>query len=287
MWITFEKIKCFQAVIDTGSFAKAAHKLFKAKSAVLYSVKTLEDQLGFSLIDRSEYRSKITPQGEAFLFRCQKVIQNMSELDEYAKLIASGVEMKLKISASGIFNINVLYPILKETMSVFPSTEIVFQREILSGEKMLKRRDVDLAIFENLRNKKEFDFKLIDTAKLVLVIAKDHSFLTLPVEQQTQKNLYKYPQIIQRSTIRDEESHVGVHKESLKWMVTDTPSKREIILNGLGWGRLPEHIVADDIKAGRLAHLKRFKDDDVVEFFLCKRKGSEMGKVSQFIWDNF
>ncbi|MEM7646193.1 MAG: LysR family transcriptional regulator, partial [Pseudomonadota bacterium] len=137
MWMTFEQIKCFQAVTEEGSFSKAAQKLFKAKSAVMYSVKSLEDQLGFPLMDRTEYRAKITPQGEAFLFRCQKVINDMNELHEYAQLIASGVEMKLKISASGIFDIDILYPILKKAMSVFPSTEILFEREILSGEKML------------------------------------------------------------------------------------------------------------------------------------------------------
>ncbi|MCJ8276694.1 MAG: LysR family transcriptional regulator [Bdellovibrionales bacterium] len=285
--MTFEQIKCFQAVIETGSFSKAAQRLFKAKSAVMYSVKTLEEQLGFALIDRSEYRSKITPQGEAFLFRCQKVLNDMDELNEYAQLIASGVEMNLKISASGIFNIDLLYPILKKAMSVFPSTEIMFEREILSGEKMLRRGDVDLAILENLHNKRDYDFKHINSEKMMLVIANDHQFLSLPKKEQNKEGLYRYPQVIQRSTIRDEDVQVGVHHESLKWKVTDTPSKREIILNGLGWGRLPEHIVKKDIKKKKLTHLKAFKDDDTVDFYLCKKKDTQMGQVAQFIWDCF
>jgi len=82
-WITIDQIECFRAVSESGSFQKAGEKLNKAKSAVMYSVKNLEEQLGFTLLDRSSYRSKVTSQGEAFLFRSQKVLDNMSELHDY------------------------------------------------------------------------------------------------------------------------------------------------------------------------------------------------------------
>ncbi|MEM7645508.1 MAG: LysR substrate-binding domain-containing protein, partial [Pseudomonadota bacterium] len=143
------------------------------------------------------------------------------------------------------------------------------------------------SIFESLVNKSNFDFKLVSTEKLILVIASDHDFLSLPKELQTKEQLYNYPQVIQRSTIRNEDMQIGIHKDSLKWKVTDTPSKREIILNGLGWGRLPEHVIKRDLKSKKLVHLRKFEDDDLVDFYLCKRKGSKMGQVAQFIWDSF
>ena len=73
-WITIDQIQCFQAVSESGSFQKASEKLNKAKSAVMYSVKNLEEQLGFPLLDRTLYRSKVTSQGEAFLFRSQQIL---------------------------------------------------------------------------------------------------------------------------------------------------------------------------------------------------------------------
>ena len=286
-WITIEQIQCFQAVVETGSFTKASEKLFKAKSAVMYSVKNLEEQLGFELFDRSQYRPQITPKGESFLMKSQKILDDMSELHEETKLIASDVEMRLRISASGIFNSALLYPILKKAMKKFPSTEILFEKEILSGEKMLGRDMVDLAIFENLKNKRDYDYKKISVVELRLVIAKGHEFFNLPKKEQVKQSLYKYPQVIQRSTIRDDDFQVGVHKESLKWKVTDTPSKREVIVNGLGWGRLPCHVIEKDLKQGRLIHLSKFKDDDSVDIYLCKQKNKHMGKVATFIWESF
>lgn len=286
-WITIEQIQCFQAVASEGSFTKASEKLFKAKSAVMYSVKNLEEQLGFELFDRAQYRPQITPKGESFLMKSQKILNDMIDLHEETKLIASDVEMRLRISASGIFNSSLLYPVLKKAMIMFPSTEIIFEKEILSGEKMLSRDMVDLAIFENIKNKRDYDYKRISKVELNLVIAKGHEYFKLPKKEQIKESLYNYPQIIQRSTIRDDDFQVGVHKESLKWKVTDTPSKREVIVNGLGWGRLPHHVVEKDLKQGRLIHLSKFKDDDVVDIYLCKQKNRHMGKVASFIWDSF
>jgi len=286
-WITIDQIECFQAVGESGSFQKASEKLNKAKSAVMYSINNLEEQLGFPLLDRSSYRSKITPQGEAFLYRSQKILDDMRELHDYCRLIASEVEMKISISVSGIFDINLLYPVIKNAMKEFPSTEIMLEKEILSGEKMLQREMVDISIFENVHNKRELDFKSIGKVKLVLVISSSHSFLDLPPKQQTKEKLFKYPQIVQRSTVPDDDHKVGVHTKSLKWKVTDTPSKKDIILNGLGWGRLPLHVVEEELKNGTLTHLKSLRDDDVVEMYICKRKISFMGQVSQMIWDSF
>lgn len=285
-WITIDQIQCFQSVVEKGSFTKAAENLNRAKSAVMYSVKNLEDQLGFKLLDRTKYRPTVTPKGEAFLQKSARILENMSELHQQSKLIASDIEMRIRISASGIFDSSLLYPVLKQTMQEFPSTELIFEKEILSGEKMLARGMVDLAIFENLNNKRDFDHKLIAKVPLFLVIASDHDFFAVPKTQQTKQRLYDYPQIIQRSTISDPDIQVGIHKESLKWKVTDTPSKKEIILNGLGWGRLPVHEIHNELASGKLSHLKQFNDDDVVEIYLCSHK-KKRGKVAQRIWDAF
>ncbi|NQZ02233.1 MAG: hypothetical protein HRT45_16365, partial [Bdellovibrionales bacterium] len=64
-------------------------------------------------------------------------------------------------------------------------------------------------------------------------------------------------------------------------------SKREIIANGLGWGRLPYHTIEADLKRGSITHLKDLKDDDSVDIYICKKKSRPMGKVAQFIWDKF
>ncbi len=40
------------------------------------------------------------------------------------------------------------------------------------------------------------------------------------------------------------------------WRIADLPTKRALIGAGLGWGNLPEHMVAGDIEAGELVRIR-------------------------------
>ena len=152
---------------------------------------------------------------------------------------------------------------------------------------MLQTDVVDIAIFENIRNKMEFDYKQIDEVKMVLTVSSQHPFLSLPKSEQKIEALYKYPQIIQRSTIAEDDYQVGVHSDSLQWKVSDTHSKHEIIVQGLGWGRLPLPLISDDLKANKLVTLDWLKDDNITPIYIAKKKNKLKGKVAEFVWDSF
>lgn len=286
-WITIDQIKCFQAVIEEGSFTKASERLMRAKSAVRYAVNNLEEQLGFKLLDRKSYRPQATSQGEAFLYKATNLLREYDSLQLYSQQISSEIEMQLNLSVTDIYEMDSIFPIIKETMNQFPNTEIRLEREILSGEKMLLKEMVDLSVCEEIRNRSDLEFKQIDEIELILVVAKDSKFYQLPKKQQTFDELHKFPQIFQRSTIPDNEDHRGLSKQSIKWNVTDTTSKKDFILNGLGWGRMPKRLIQKELDNGQLVHLKKFNFDHVASIYLARRKRAFMGKVGQFIWDHF
>lgn len=286
MWITLDQIEYLQEVARTGSITKAADKLLRSKSAVAKAIQNLEEQVGFEIIDRADYRAKLTEKGKAFLFHAQSVLISVHDLKEVCAQINSQVEARLAIGVSGAFDAKRLYPIIREASKLFPSTQIVLHRETLSGEKMLFNEMVEIAIFEGIHNQRDLDFKVIGELEFKLVIAGGHPFWSLKKGQRTLKDLYKYPQIVQRSTLATEDVSYGVHKEALKWYVNDLQAKKETIVNGMGWGRLPKHEIEKELKNGALAHLKEFKDDDTINVYMAKIKGHSLGKVGQFIWEH-
>jgi DNA-binding transcriptional LysR family regulator len=286
MWITLDQILCLQAVSDSGSISGASEVLHKAKSAISYSLNRLDEQLGFATLDRSQYRIRLTPQGEAFLRKAQPLLKDMEDLKEEAHKIASGVEMKLSMSATAIFPRERLNKVLREIITRFPATEFTFHREILSGEKMLLDEQVDIAIFESLRNTLDIDHKKIARVDLKLVISARHPFLKLTKKQQTMEALTDYPHIIQRSTLPDPKV-MGSSEGDKRWSVSDLDSKKDLIVNNLGWGRLPEHIIASELKSKKLVHLKHLKYDHRLDIYLCKKKGRPVGPVLQHIWEAF
>ncbi len=286
MWITIDQILCLKAIQESGSINGASEILNKAKSAVSYTINRLDEQLGFATLDRSHYRIKLTPQGEAFLNKARPFLKDLESLKEEAHKIASGVEMKLAMSATAIYPSVKINNVLREIITQFPATEFTFHREILSGEKMLINEQVDIGIFESLRNTVDVDFKKIDKVDMKLVISGSHPFLDLPKKQQTMEALLEYPHIIQRSTLLDD-TNMGSPDVAKRWSVSDLDSKKDLIMNNLGWGRLPDHSIKAEIKSKKLTHLKHLKYDHTLDIFICKKKSKTVGPVLKHIWDAF
>ena len=68
------EIETFLAIIDCGTFSKAAEKLGYSQSAVTTQVKQLEHDLGARLFDRVPRGAVLTDQGRAFAFHAQELM---------------------------------------------------------------------------------------------------------------------------------------------------------------------------------------------------------------------
>ena len=66
MRATSEEIAIFVAVVESGSFSRAAEQLGQANSAVSRAVKKLESKLGVSLLNRTTRQLSLTEEGALF-----------------------------------------------------------------------------------------------------------------------------------------------------------------------------------------------------------------------------
>ena len=284
MWVGIEEIQCFQAVMRLGSINAASQELNKAKSAVSYSINKLEDQLGFMLFQRGSYRLEPMRRGQEFFEKSHKLIEEAQRLETFAEQMKSGVELKFSLSATELFPLHSVNKVLKGVLDTYPTTELRFQREVLSGEKMLSSGQVDLAIFEAKTKNENFEYKKIDEIQMRLVAAADHPFFSLKEEDRTIDALIKHPQIIQRSTIPSDFS-AGVYSDTIKWFVTDIYTKKELIADGLGWGRLPVHETKDLVRENKLRFIEGLEETEHLSIYLVRRKANSHGEVSKYIWD--
>ena len=95
--VTLDQIRLFLAIVDEGSFSKAAKRLGRAQSAVTYGIQNLEGQLGIKLFDRASYRPILTEAGRVLLIRAQRVAEEASGLRNAAQSLADGLEAELAI----------------------------------------------------------------------------------------------------------------------------------------------------------------------------------------------
>lgn len=94
----FLEMQTFTAVVDAGSFVKAADTLAMSKAAVSRYVGDLEARLGARLLHRTTRRLSLTEEGQAFYARCKELL---SGVDEAEAEITSGIA-----DASGLVRVN-------------------------------------------------------------------------------------------------------------------------------------------------------------------------------------
>ena len=94
----FLEMQTFAAVVDAGSFVKAADALAMSKAAVSRYVGDLESRLGVRLLHRTTRRLSLTEEGQVFHARCKDLL---SDIDEAEAEITSGIA-----DASGLVRVN-------------------------------------------------------------------------------------------------------------------------------------------------------------------------------------
>ncbi len=80
--MTITQIKYAIVIADTGSFSRAAEKLYVAQPSLTSAVKELENELNIKIFNRSSRGVQVTPDGAEFLLYAQQVYNSYEELSE-------------------------------------------------------------------------------------------------------------------------------------------------------------------------------------------------------------
>jgi homogentisate 1,2-dioxygenase len=102
MNVTLDQARALDALERHGTFAAAAAALRKGHTAVLYALRTLEEQTELALLDRSGYRTALTPAGRRVLDQCRKLLAAERDLAAVCQEIRTGWEPALRVVVDGI-----------------------------------------------------------------------------------------------------------------------------------------------------------------------------------------
>ncbi len=70
-----DQLRSFLAIVDAGSFTKAAERVHKTQSAVSMHVRRLEEQLGCALFVRQGRGARLTAEGESLIDFARRIVQ--------------------------------------------------------------------------------------------------------------------------------------------------------------------------------------------------------------------
>ncbi len=116
------QLRIFLAVIDHHGFRRAAAKLYLSQPAVSRQVAELERSLGVILFRRENGRAWLTPTGERFAERAQRILDDCADAVREARAEQLSGELRIGVSPGGAAELT--GPILRHLIRALPEVKV-------------------------------------------------------------------------------------------------------------------------------------------------------------------
>ena len=119
-----KQIEYLQAVIETGSFYKAAEKCHVTQSAISQQIKKLEEELGVKLLDRHNRTFSLTQAGQRFYRKSLFVLNDVEQMIKETKKIADNNHIVFRIGCYKGYHGKELSKAISEFSNTYPTIEV-------------------------------------------------------------------------------------------------------------------------------------------------------------------
>lgn len=285
--MTLEQLQTLVQIVETGSMGAAAKTLQRTQPTLSVSVKKLEQELNLELFSREHHSMTPTPVGQALYQKAKRILERTEEFQQLGWQLAQGNEAKVNIAFSASIPIGLISKVLKNCEADFPNTNLELLVDHLGGTmERLKTKEADLAVVPYFDG--DHRFKVIPFLKYNFfpVVASTH-----PLAQRKKEVPFEILKDHVQVVLTDnasKDSH-RVMEGVRQWRVNNSQSKKEIILEGLGWGNLPEFNITKELENHSLVPLKieNYYQSGSNEICIVSRAGQVFGPVVQSLWDSF
>jgi DNA-binding transcriptional LysR family regulator len=253
--VTLDQLRALVAVVEEGSFSAAARRLKRVQSAVSTSMANLEAQLGVPVWDRSTKVAKLTPAGQALLAAARRVLAEMNSLRRLSADLSAGVEPFVSLCADALFPLPALLEACAAFASAFPAVDLRVETEVMSAvsERVLAGA-ATLGLVSPLGIVPGLERRRLARIRVIPVVSPQHELAGFPAPIRREQ-LERAVQIV-----LSERAERGVRDQGVisarTWRVGDLHTKHMMLRAGLGWGNLPEQLVRDDLRDGRLVAIR-------------------------------
>ncbi len=282
--LSLDSLEVLDAIARKGSFAAAAESLFRVPSAVTYTVRKLEEDLGVSLFNRSGHRAELTEAGAELLREGRHLLNAASELECRVKRVASGVETDLAIAISDLFSIEAIFPILDAFYSQNFGTRIKLLREVYGGgwdALVSGRADIAFGVPGDGPPGGGYTTSPIGAFEFVYAVSKNHPLAKL-AEPLQNLDILKYRSISAADSSRNLPARTtGILTGQDVLTVPDMRTKLQAQIAGIGVGYLPKKLAEQYVASGQLVIKQVAEPRHEVTGFLAWRTNG--GKAQQWL----
>lgn len=263
------EMEVFVAAAERGSFSAAGRRLGLSPSAISKVVTRIEDRLGTRLVVRSTRALQLTPEGEVYLARAQRIL---AEIAETERLVASGAEAaprgKLRVNASVGFGIRFLVPLVPDFLRLYPQVELDLSLADSVIDLMEERTDIAIRSGP-MRDSTLRARKILESRRVVVAAPAylaEHGVPKTPADLDRHNCLtFNFRRDSDEWPFRDPGSSTAYTRSvSGNFQANSGATVRQLCLRGLGLARVGQFHVEKDIVAGTLVPvLEAYNPEDI------------------------
>ena len=286
--LSLDQLRVLVAIADGGSFSAAGRTLGRVQSAISQAVATLDAGQGVTLLDRSGHRPRLTAVGQVLVDQARLVLASAARFEAVAAGTREGLEPELAVAIDPLVPTAPLIDSLRALSETVPHLPVSFSTEGLGGSlRRLRDDSAALAICLLLPDVPD-DIAAFPLLRIVMqpVIAPGHPLAMLgrPV---TGGDLEQHVQLVLSDPVDPGGASYGL-ASARRWRFVDLGRRMDFLLAGLGWCRMPEHLVAAPIGEGRLVLLDLADDPtpgDGLTIYAAHRRDRALGPAGRWLLD--
>nr|WP_024965645.1 DNA-binding transcriptional regulator YafC [Pantoea sp. IMH] len=256
MRATSEELQIFVAVVESGSFSRAAEQLKMANSAVSRAVKKLETKLGVELLTRTTRQVKLTQEGETYFRRVQHILQEMAAAENELMESRNMPQGLLRIDAATPVVLHLVMPMVNAFRERYPDVRL----SLVSSETFINliERKVDIAIRAGNLTDSSLRARHLFTSYRKIVASPAYLQRHGVPQQAEELNVHHClgfvePQSLNRWPVSQKDGQLY----EINPAVTSNSGEtlRQLCLTGNGIACLSDYMIDQDIESGRLIEL--------------------------------
>lgn len=246
-------LQAFLAVAESGSFSRAAEKIYLTQPAISKRIAALEKQIGARLFDRIGRGIRLTEAGEALLIRARAVLKELEDVKRGIANLSGTIAGELSLATSHHIGLHRLPPALKRFHETY--TNVRLNLHFMDSEKAcnaVARGDLELAVV-TLPPTAAAPLKLekIWDDPLDIVVSRSHPLAKLKHVQPAM--LLDYPAILPGPGTYTREiilNAFGPLRDRIQvGMATNYLEVLKMLAAiGLGWSALPRTMIDEGLK---------------------------------------
>jgi DNA-binding transcriptional LysR family regulator len=173
--VELRQLRYFVAIVEEGGFSRAAERLHVSQPPLSTQIKSLEDEIGVRLFERSNRGVSVTAAGAVFYEEVAAVLARLEHARNKTLQVGRGAVGSLSVGFVSIADYGILPPALKSFRAQFPLVEVHLHELTTDAQvRELRAATLDVGIGLAPVDEPDLEFKSLLREELVLAAPSGH-----------------------------------------------------------------------------------------------------------------